>query len=247
MRPFHAVILGFIQGLTEFLPVSSSGHLVITQTLLNFATPPIFFDVTVHVATLASVFIFFRREILSLKPKLLKLIIIATIPTGIIGLILNPFKAALFSSLNIVSAGLLVTSALLLISFFMKPKSKITALPSASQALLIGIAQGLAIIPGISRSGATLSIALLLGLSSKTSFTFSFLISIPAIIAALLLLLVQDPTLLQVSPASTSLGFIAALLTGLAALKLLRVIIKNSRLYVFAIYTTILATVTLLL
>ena len=246
MTNIQALVLGAIQGLTEFLPVSSSGHLVLVQNLFKLIQPPVTFDILVHVATLFSVIVFFRQELFSLNQNTFKSIIIATIPTGIIGLFLNPFKDALFNSIPLVSMGLLITT-ILLISIKFLPRAKEIVNITTTQALLIGLAQGLAIIPGISRSGATIIAALWLGLGSTRAFTFSFLISIPAILAAQTLQLNDTRfDLTQLLSTSSLIGAFSALLVGLLALKLLKNTLIKKRLYLFAIYTATLSISSLL-
>jgi len=245
MNHIQAIILGIIQGVTEFLPISSSGHLVITQNIFAFTAPPVFFDVLVHLGTLLAIIIFFRKQILSIKPPTVKAILLATIPTGLIGLILNPFTHSLFNSTLIVSIGLFITTLLLFSLNFLKQKNLISI--SLKSALIIGLAQGLAIIPGVSRSGATIVTALWLGLSQATAFSFSFLLSIPAIIAALALQF-SSLSIVSNTPLSVyALGFTSAVITGFICLNLLKVLIKNKRLKYFAIYTVFLSLLSLIL
>lgn len=241
MTNIQALVLGVIQGLTEFLPVSSSGHLVLVQNLFKLSQTPVTFGISVHFATLFSVLVFFRQELFSLNQNTIKSIIIATIPTGIIGLVLNPFKDILFNSITLVSIGLLITT-ILLISIKFLPRAKKIVSITTTQALLIGLAQGLAIIPGISRSGATITAALWLGFGSTRALTFSFLLSIPAIAAAQALQLNEasfNPT--QFLSTSSLIGMFSALLVGLLALKILKNTLIKNRLYFFAIYTATLS------
>ena len=240
MTFIQAAILGLLQGITEFLPVSSSGHLVIAQKLFQLQEPPVFFDIVVHLGTLSAVVFFFRREILSLKKNMLRAIIFASIPTGIVGLALNTYKTELFNSLPIVSLGLLATSGLLLSSRKISSKSGKNRIGLAA-AGAVGLMQGLAVIPGISRSGATIVTGLWAGLNRRQALAFSFLLSIPAIIAALLLQLKETQLTSSVSPTSFLIGFSAAALTGFLALKLLKKILIQKKLYLFAFYTIPLA------
>lgn len=243
MTHLQAILLGFIQGLTEFLPISSSGHLVITQKLLGFQNPPVFFDILLHLGTLLAVIIFFKKSILSINHVLLKAIILGTIPTGIIGLLLNPLTSTLFNSLQIVSSGLFITTLALFSLHFLKDKNiKTISLPTA---LLIGLAQGLAIIPGISRSGATITTGLWLGLSQSLAFSFSFLLSIPAILASLVLQFADITTISSIPLLIYSLGFLSSAISGFLALKLLRFLLKNKHLKYFALYTLFLSLLSL--
>ena len=183
---FQAVILGLIQGITEWLPVSSSGHLVIFQHLFGLQIP-VFFDVLLHVGTLAVVFVVFWRDILEIIKAILKLdfkseygrlfifILLGSIPTALIGLIFHEILVSFFSNLLVVAIGLIITGTLLFFCERKLGKKELTEKDS----LLIGLVQGLAIIPGISRSGSTIGTGLLLGIDRDKVTRFSFLLSIP--------------------------------------------------------------------
>jgi len=189
-----AIILAIVQGLTEWLPVSSSGHLVLFQQLLNYQ-PGLLFDVAVHFGTLMAVFVYFGKDIIDIIEAILKgrwktdktklgfLIIVATIPAAIIGILFKSVFESAFSSLAVVAWGFGITALLLIISSldfkFNKKKT-----PSWIDALWIGLAQALAILPGISRSGSTISSGLLRGLDEKSAMRFSFLMSIPIVFGA---------------------------------------------------------------
>lgn len=236
MTLIQAFILGVIQGLTEFLPISSSGHLVVAQQLFGFTEPPVFFDVVIHVATLLAVFIFFAHDIRTLNKKLLFALAIASIPTAIIGLLLNPYADFMFQSLPLTVIGFAITSVLLLSLKNIKPKKghKTVGLPTA---FIIGIAQGISIIPSISRSGATIGTALLKGVDSKQAFSFSFLLSIPAIIGATILEFSAISQLPDIS--SLIVGFITAAITGFLSLAFLRRVLIHHHFYRFGIYTSV--------
>jgi len=246
MTSIQALVLGLIQGLTEFLPLSSSGHLVIAQKLFAISQAPILFDVFVHVATLFAVIIFLRQELFTLTKKQIIAIIAATIPTGIIGLFLNHYKSFLFNSLFLVAFGLSITSLLLLLSKLFKPTKSQHSI-TIKKALIIGLSQGFAVIPGISRAGATLVTGLALGISPKKIFPFSFIISIPAILAALALQISDSAINNQTSLTALVLGFIAALFTGLLALKLLQKSLYQKKLFLFSFYTIPLVIITIAL
>lgn len=239
MTPVQALILGIVQGLTEFLPVSSSGHLVIFQNFFRLSQPPIFFDIVVHVGTLFAVIIYFFNQIKKISLNLFKLVIAGTIPAVIFGLYIEPQIESLFSSLTVVALGLIITSALLFSTKFTKfSKPKKLTLKSS---LIIGLFQALAIIPGVSRSGATVASALNQGAGKQKAFYFSFLLSIPAITGALVL---QLKDLNQINSAELIpiiIGFTTSLITGLLALKLLNIIINNTKLHLFGFYTATLA------
>lgn len=256
------MILGLIQGFTEFLPISSSGHLVIGQHILpgtQEVGEDILLDILLHFATLWVVFIYYRREIVRilmilfssvfgsrsqtssistgndtenrrLLQKMPLLIIVGSIPTGIlaVGVKLSESVEVLFSTLPLVGASLLVTGILLYLSDIMRgnhAKQDISYL----DALIIGTVQGIAILPGISRSGSTISVAILRGIERNTAATFSFLLSIPAILGAVILeskdivTLAQNPHLLPYL-----LGMLAAFISGYVAIAaLIRLVVKR--------------------
>lgn len=239
MTPFQALILGLVQGITEFLPISSSGHLVIAQSFFALPTPPIVFDVFVHLATALAVIIVLWENLKTINLKLIKKILVATIPAVIVGFLLYPHIPFIFSSLNLVAIALLITSALLFISKLYSKKANKTQL-NYQQALFIGTFQALAILPGISRSGSTIVAALITGLKPLLAFNFSFLLSLPAIFGATLLQF-KDLTILQ-SQLNLSLliGFLSALFSGILALKLLKSFVSKGRLHLFGFYCLIL-------
>ena len=272
MEPLQAVILGIIQGLTEFLPVSSSGHLVIFQRLFGLTEPALFFDASVHVGTLAAVIVVFQKEIRTLiissirfailfakkkygldsiykdhDVKFVLLIMVASIPTGIMGLLFHQKADQLFSSVAIVGGMLIATGFVLWSTRWVKLESKSMDNFSIKDALIIGVVQGIAIIPGISRSGSTIAAGLFLGLSRKTAARFSFLMSIPAILGAevlsLLNLSVQPGFTLKV----TIIGTVVSCITGYCALKMLIYIVNKGRLYLFAPYCWVAGSLALIL
>ncbi len=196
----QAAVLGIVQGLTEFLPVSSSGHLALAQMLIpGFSQPGVLLDVMLHAGTLLAVMVYFRREILEvmrlaidmLKPgsekdgesvKLVVGILLASVPTGIIGLAIEDSAEALFSSAVLVGCALLCTGFILLLGERLaKAASERAGYPVWWASLIIGVVQGLAVVPGISRSGSTISAARALGVGGSEAAKFSFLLSIPAI------------------------------------------------------------------
>jgi undecaprenyl-diphosphatase len=263
MNSTEAIILGIIQGLTEFLPVSSSGHLVLFQQLFRLKEAELFFDVCVHMGTLVAIIVVFHREIQNIIAALLRLvslagqketilqqvesdpglkmallIVIGSIPTAVLGLTFHSIADQLFSSSFFTGLMLMVTGLLLWLTRRAKPGGKGTGIEgfSKTKAFIIGIVQGLAIIPGISRSGSTISIGLLLGIDRETAARYSFLLSIPAIVAAGVLSLKDG--LSQSDPAIrlSLLGAAAAALVGYGALKVLLRMVKKGHLYVFAPY-----------
>jgi undecaprenyl-diphosphatase len=263
MNSTEAIILGIIQGLTEFLPVSSSGHLVLFQQLFGLKEAELFFDVCVHLGTLVAVIIVFRQEIIKIISALLQLvslagqkekflqkvksdpelkmavfIVIGSIPTAILGLLFASIADRLFSSALITGLMLMVTGLLLWLTRKAGTHAVSTSIGhlTPGKAFIIGIVQGLAIIPGISRSGSTISTGLLLGVDRETAARYSFLLSIPAIVGAGLLSLKEGFS--QTNPAIwiSLLGAVPAALVGYGALKSLLHMVKKGRLYVFAPY-----------
>jgi len=256
------MLLGVIQGLTEFLPVSSSGHLVIAQHLLpGFSQPGVAFDVTLHLATLLAVVIFFQREIRQLlsgvfttaatdadrrQRHLLLLLIIGTIPTGIIGVAGKKIFISLFENLTVVGIMLLVTAALLLLADRVRHNEKTIFQTGWPAAAVVGVVQGLAIIPGISRSGSTIAAGMLLGVRGQDAARFSFLLSIPAILGAVVLSL-PDMALVDGGSLPAYLaGGLAAFFTGLASLKMLLAVINKHQLKMFAWYCLAVGALTLI-
>ena len=248
MTFIHALILGLAQGLTEFLPISSSGHLVIGQKLLGFSQPPVLFDILVHVGTLTAVFVFFRKIIWQLTkrtvetikaktiPKEATVIIVGTIPAVIIGFFLNPFLEVIFSSITLVGIALVITSILLFSTVLIKKSDKKINQITKFDALVIGILQALAILPGISRSGSTVVAGLWRNLKRETAFTFSFLLSIPAILGAVSLQLTDLKIMDSQQMLPNLVGFISAALSGYLALILFKKAVVNKKLAYFGIY-----------
>jgi undecaprenyl-diphosphatase len=192
----EAILLGLVQGLTEFFPVSSSGHLVMGQVLLGIHLPGVAFEIGVHVATLVSVLVVYRDRILGLVGgaarreaeawRYVGLLVLATIPAGVLGILGRGFVEGLFESPHAVGVALLVTGTFLWTSrraVARNPEGK----PNARIALLMGLAQAFAMIPGISRSGATVVTGLWLGLNVREAAAFSFLMAVPAILGAAVL------------------------------------------------------------
>ena len=261
MDLFQAIILGIIQGLTEFLPVSSSGHLVIFQNLFGLKEPELFFDISVHVGTLAAIVIFFWKEIwaiiislahfsaLALKKrisfhsvyedadaKLAILIVVGSIPTAIIGILFHKIADTLFSSVVLVGFMLIITGSLVWGTRWIKKDRKNINDFSVRDALIIGLVQGIAIIPGISRSGSTIAVGLFLGLNRETAARYSFLLSIPAILGAAALSL-NHLSAHNVLPLKVTLfGAFTSCIVGYWALKLLIKIVKHGRMQIFAPY-----------
>ncbi len=245
MTIFQGFLLGLIQGLTEFLPVSSSGHLVIFQHLLNLSDSSVTFDILVHLATSLAVIIVVFDSLVKITFKQIKIIALASLPAAIFGLLLNSQVETLFSSLRLVGFTLLITSGILFSTKLLK-----TLKPSElnhKNTFLIGLAQALAIFPGISRSGSTIVAGLHTGLAPKTAFNFSFLLSLPAIFGAQLLQLNKLTNSPPSQIPSLLTGFITAFISGFFALKLLQKFVTNSKLHYFSYYCLVIGLLALLI
>jgi len=250
MSILEALILGIVQGLTEFLPVSSSGHIELGKAILNVQTTDnLLFSIVVHAATALSTIIVFRKEILQIFMGLLQFknnesfnyamkIIISMIPVGIVGVLFEDKLEALFTG-NVLFVGvmLIVTGILLTITFYIKSTTKDI---SYGRTIVIGLAQAVAILPGISRSGSTISTALILGVDKEKATRFSFIMVLLPIVGATLLKLkdyIEIPTLSGgISTIALILGFLAAFISGLFACTWMIKIVKKGKLIYFAYY-----------
>lgn len=241
MTTFQAIVLGLVQGFTEFLPVSSSGHLVIFQTLFGFEEPPIVFHVLVHLATLVAVGIYFRDRFLKINRRQIQIMLIGTIPAVLAAFVIEDQIKFLFSSLWIVAVGLVFTASLLYLSSRIDQTNKKLNQMTNSQALIIGIFQALAILPGVSRSGSTVSAGLFARFEKADAFYFSFLLAVPAIIGAALLQIKNISSFDQIISLPNAVGFIVATLSGLVALKLLDLVITQAKLHYFSGYCLMVA------
>lgn len=263
MSLIQALILAIIQGLTEFLPVSSSGHLAFFGKVAGLTEPDISFDILLHIATLFAVLFYYKKELYNLtlgifgkgnkdgfaeKPwRFLFFIIVATIPTGIIGLYFKDSVEQLHSNLNIVGICFLITATLLGITYIIQKKHKGKSLLELPYYVpfIIGIVQGIAVMPGISRSGSTIVAALLLGVVAKEAASFSFLLSIPAILGAFFLKLPEiSGNLLSLNYV---VGAVFAFIAGVISIKLVVKFVENSTLYFFSFYLTIIGIISFLL
>jgi len=271
---FSAVILGAVQGLTEFLPVSSSGHLVLFETLFNFDPEKpgmLLFDLAVHVGTVASIFIVFRKSIIAFAKNLtafrkygstvaaiyqrspsvhfLVLAIVATGVTGILGVLFKDYFTSARGNLAIVGLMWVLTGTLLLITDLRKKTRLGLRQFGVLAAVLIGVSQAAAIMPGISRSGATICTAILIGLHRRWAVEFSFLIAIPAILGATAIQLAGNFTEIGsggLPISSILIASIVAAIVGVVALKLLVKTARAAKLKIFAFYCYILACFTLI-
>lgn len=245
MTPLEAALLGLVQGLTEFLPVSSSGHLVMAAELLGAVDEGILFEVAVHVATLAAVLVFYRARISSLVAGVLRgapdawryagKLVVASVPAGLAGVLGKDAVEALFVAPQLVGVALIATGAILWTTRFTLPRAD-GGEPSWLQALLIGCGQALALVPGISRSGTTVATALALGVSPLPAAEFSFLMSIPAIAGAALLQIPEANAASDQVLVALAVGSVTALLSGLGALWLFVRLLRTGSFYRFAWY-----------
>jgi undecaprenyl-diphosphatase len=255
MTTIETVLLGIIQGLTEFLPVSSSGHLVVGKNLLGFREPELLLDTALHFGTLVAVCVYFcsdlrqmiqavwqrifRREPApsgsGLHANLALMVIVGSIPTAIIGLVFKDPLERLFGSVATVGVMLVVTGIIVAVTRFIPEAHGKRDRVSVLMALAIGLAQGLAIVPGISRSGATIVCALLLGLNRDLAGRFSFLLCLPAITGALLLQL-DMAAVTRVGAVPLMAGFLVSAVVGFLALRLLMGMVRRGHFYYFAPY-----------
>ena len=271
MELYQGIILGIIQGLTEFLPVSSSGHLVLGQIFFGITQSQLIFDISVHIGTLLAVLVVYASDIRDIlvsvsrfisKAVLLRpathlvkedknlylagLILIGSVPTAFIGLFLKQFEDIIFSSTFLVGIMLILTGTILWASknfYFNKSKKGGFGIKQAS---IIGISQGLAVIPGISRSGTTIAVGMFLGLDRHNAAKFSFLLSIPAILGAQVLSIKDMINKGLVIDQVTIYATIASFITGLIALKLLLSLVHSGRFHLFAPYCWLVGSLVLL-
>lgn len=253
MTLFEAIILGIVQGLTEFLPVSSSGHIELGTYILDIESADnLLFSIIVHAATALSTIVVFRKDILEIIQDLLKFqwnegtqfaskILLSMIPIGVVGVLFEEEISAFFGGkILLVGVMLLFTAALLSFSHFAPKKEGIVTFPKA---LLIGIAQTIAILPGLSRSGTTISVALLLGVDRARAARFSFLmVLVPILGGGFLKLLefLENPAIAEgISGTALVFGFLAAFIAGLLACIWMINIVKKGKLIYFAIYCAI--------
>ncbi len=263
------IILGIVQGVSEFLPISSSGHLVLFYNIFNITDNTILLSVILHVATLLAVVLCYYKQIFKLIKNPFcetnKKLLVATIPTVIIVILLKSLVEKTFSG-DFIIIGFLITALVLLISqikenkvnklknkyfvtqpnIYLSKNHNITNLNiSYKQALLIGTAQGIAVFPGISRSGSTIATGIISGVSKQEVADFSFLLSIPIIIGGLLFELidvVKGEASLNIGWLSLSVGFLFSFISGLVCIKLMLKFVKSKKLTWFSLYLVLLST-----
>lgn len=243
MSLFYSALLGILQGLTEFLPVSSSGHLVLVQSIIpNFKQPGVLFDVTLHFGTLFAVLFFFRKKLLRLSLRYILFLIIGTIPAVIIGFFFKDFFVGLFSSFRLVGYALLISGIL---NFLIDKTLERNEKPDLKKSVFVGIAQAFAIFPGVSRSGSTIFAGVKSGLSCKDAAEFSFLLSAPAIIGANILEIFSSWGE-KIDVFCYLTGFLFAFVSGIAAIGLVLKFLEEKKFKIFAIYCFILGLTILL-
>ena len=245
----ETLILAIVQGVTEWLPISSSGHLVVVQQYLLHEPPPLLFDVALHIGTLCVVLVVFWRELVSILKALVRFdfkaeegklgvfIAVGSIPTALIGYFFHDVLESFFYNVLVVGMALVVNGVFLFFSELREDGRRVGLLDS----LLVGVAQGTAIIPGISRSGLTIATGLLRKVEKKTAFAFSFLLSVPAVIGAAILESARawasnDLVIGGVDIATMLFGVVVSMIIGYISLKLLRKIVISKRLHLFAYY-----------
>ena len=244
MNIYEAIVLGAIQGLTEFLPISSSGHLVIFQEMLGIQIPGNDFEVLLHLGTLCSILVVFWEDIKNIfftassknTQKLIIMILIGTVPAVAVGIGMENLIKELFDNLIVVSLALIFTGSILIISYFFKRSHKSN---SYKKSLLIGIAQAIAIIPGVSRSGMTISLALFLGINAKQAAKFSFLLAIPVIGGAGILMAADLEKGFSLNISIALVGLFSSFLVGIMALKWLLIWLQNGKFHYFGIYCVV--------
>jgi len=265
MSVFEAVFLGVVQGLTEFLPVSSSGHLVLFRQVFGVEAPPLVFDTAVHVGTLVAVFAVLWKDILALLKRpvqpLTLYLIIGTVPAVVAALAFRDWLEGAFETGNYLGFAFLGTSVLLVTAELLSKRAarhnpRKPGEMNWLDALTIGVCQAIAVIPGISRSGATLSGALSRGLNRDLAARYSFMLSIPIILGAALFQSVElmrggeraatEAAGAAIGPAAIVIGTLTAAIVGFFAVRLMLKIVREKSLWGFAVYTGILGTLVLI-
>jgi len=288
MTPIKAIILGLIQGIAEFLPISSSGHLEIFKEWLGLSDVPLIFDIFLHLATLLVLIIQYRARIGELfvalwrwiigkhpdsegaagqesaapgigtsagqgmsarrqreNQTILLLMLVATVITGVLGYLIDKLPTG---GVRVVSVELLITAVVLALTVFVKPGTRGPSETGLGRAAFIGLAQGLGVFSGISRSGFTISAGLFAGLDREWAGEFSFLLAIPAVLGAFVLKLKDLGTMIaEVSWGNLALSFAVAFVSGWFALKFLKRVIKNGKFYWFAPYLVLIGIIGLII
>lgn len=253
MEILKSIILGIIQGITEFLPVSSSGHLLIFESLLGFSGGGMFYNVLLHVASLLAVFIVFWKDIVNIIKhpfgKEMRQIVIATIPTVILALVVN-YLFDDYALKVFVGFGFLISSVVILVTSILQHKNKglLGGDLTNRKAFIIGVVQGLAVFPGISRSGSTICAGLVQKVDREKSASFSFIISIPVIIGGMVFEIADGIKygFGNVQALPCILGFVSAFVVAFASIVLMMKIVRRGNWWGFSIYLFLLSVFVLL-
>jgi undecaprenyl-diphosphatase len=253
VNPFEALVLGVLQGLTEFIPVSSSGHLVLAEELFNLDTGGLLFDVMLHAGTLLALLAYFRRDIIDISLRFIRgdrrlgwQIVLATIPAAVAGFFLQSLASDEFRSVGLVIFNLAFVGVIMMLADRFPQQHKLEKLNN-KQALAIGFGQALALIPGVSRSGITISAGRALSLTRESAARFAFLIAIPITLGAIVKLLIDSNVAeITTNVSSFAVGVLSATLTGYWAIGFLLRYLRTRSLNIFAYYRFGLAAVILL-
>ncbi|GIK83585.1 MAG: undecaprenyl-diphosphatase 1 [Patescibacteria group bacterium] len=249
MNFFQAAVLGVVQGFSEFLPVSSSGHLVLVQNFFGITEDGLAFDVFLHFATLLAVIIYFRSDLLKLSKKMIYAIFIASIPAGLVGIFLEDYITAAFNSLTLVGVGLIITG---IFNFITEHRLKSAKDPktsiSTTQALIIGLFQAFAVLPGVSRSGSTVFAGVSQNLERKLAFRFSFIMSLPVVFGANLIHVsrIVNGNSYEGNLFALMIGGALAFITGLLSLKILEIVMVKAKMNYFGMYCTVIGLLVIL-
>ncbi len=255
-------MLGLVQGLTEFLPISSSGHLVLFQTVLDLEGPKLFYDLILHFGTLLSILVYFRKDFSApvtsvmgrfgsgtdgaknarvpwrddQQLRIWVMVMVGSIPTFFLAFLLHIPAEKAFLSIRLAATALIVTGLFLALTHYFKKDKRGIAEITIRDALVIGVAQGLAVFPGISRSGITIAAGMMMGLEGKASARFSFLLSVPAILGALVFKILEQKGIDGNSIPTALVGCAVAFLSGLFAIRSVIGLVSVGRIYLFSFY-----------
>lgn len=267
MTIFQSLILGIVQGITEFLPISSSAHLIIFPHIMHWSEHSLAFDTTLHLGTACALIVFFfydlKTIVLSLFKDLFKLkrnvkdysidskiglmILVGSIPASILGILFEDTLENSFRGITYIITFLTIGSILMYVSEYFSKLIKKDNTITYKKSILVGLFQSLALLPGVSRSGATISGGMLLSLTRESAARFSFLLSIPIVFTAGVFKLLSTNTLENTSLLVLGIGFLSSFITGAFAIKFLLKFLKTNKLYPFVIYRVILAVILLLI
>ncbi len=254
MSWWQGILLGVVQGLTEFLPISSSGHLVLAESAIGLQTPGVVVEVVLHVATLLAVVIVYWKTLRTLMTgaiggdraawRYIWLLALATVPAGLIGVTLQDWFETMFDSLALVGVNFLITGTVL---WSTRGRAGHGERPTAQGAFAIGVAQALALLPGISRSGTTVAAGMWLGVDAVRAAEFSFLLAIPAVGGAAILQIPElSGNVMSIGLFPLAAGFVAALVSGVLAIRVLIALLRSRAFHRFAPYCWTIGVITLL-